>query len=182
MMGDRRTGSWPFVDPSAAADLSDRSASYQLYVAGRPLAVLQWRAGRRGWGWFLHDSSGRRLQLMVDRGLEGDRRAEHSEDDELADAAAMLSLALALDEAGRILHGPIVSPKRPARRGRYELEVAHLDTEVADLAFPEAVAVSIGELCILAGELDDRALAVMTRRVALLGGRVLALFLRPEGP
>lgn len=126
------------------------------------MATLQWRAG-----WYLRVGLGDWRRLPVDEGLD-----EDDADDLLAD----LSIAFALDAAGQFLRGPPGPRTQPLRHGRYELHVAGLAPDLTPLAFPEAIAVTAGDVTVLGGTFDDLAMTRVARRIGLLGGRLLALF------
>jgi len=126
------------------------SHAYRLYADGELVSYLQWRHGS---GWYLWEREQGWTQV-----------AEEAEP------------AAALDAAATVLLGPPV-PMRPTRHvGRYEIHVCGLAPDVVPIAFPETITVRTGDVSILAG--DDKAddLHRITRRVALLGGAVLALF------
>ncbi len=136
--------------------------TYTLYVSGEAVATLQWRAG-----WYLRAGHGPWRRLAVDAELDA-----ADADDLLAD----LSIAFALDAAARFLRGPAVRRSQPLRPGRYEMHVSGLAPDLTPLAFPETIAVTAGDVTVLAGSFDDQGLTLIARRVALLGGRLLALF------
>lgn len=129
------------------------SSAYRLYADGAVVSYLQWRSGA---GW----------QLWR-RGHGWRAVGEDAEPAHALDAAADALLGPA--EAGRA---------RPARR--CELHVRGLAADVVPIAFPETITVRTGDVSILSGDFDDRGLNRIVRRVALLGGGVLALF--EEGP
>lgn len=93
-----------------------------------------------------------------------------------ADLAASLSTALALDAAANLLRGPPATPPRPLRRAGYEVHAAGLAFDVVPIAFPEAITTRAGDTSVLAGHFDDRGLTVLTRRITVLGGHLLAIF------
>lgn len=146
---------------SAAPQPTPAPHTYALHVSGVPVATLQWHRG-----WRLRRANGAWERLAIDAEVDG------ANDELLAD----LSLAFALDAAALLLRGPPVRTSQPLRTGRYELHASGLSREVTPLAFPEAIAVTAGDVTVLAGTFDDRGLTAVARRVALLGGRVLALF------
>src|SRR3954465_6011624 len=91
-------------------------------------------------------------------------------------SAPSLSTALPLDTAAKLLRGPGAPPPRPLRRGGYDVHAGGLAFDVVPIAFPEAITTRAGDTTVLAGSFDDRGLAVLTRRIAILGGHVLAIF------
>lgn len=122
------------------------STAYRLYADGADLVYLQWREDA---GWQLW-RRGRGWHAVADD----------------ADPAS------ALDAAADVLLGP---PAPTSASGRYELHVCGLAPDVVPIAFPETITVRAGDISILAGD-DVHALGRIVRRVALLGGSVLALF------
>jgi hypothetical protein len=55
----------------------------------------------------------------------------------------------------------------------YEVHVCGLPPDIVPIAFPEAIVTRTGDVSVVAGAFDLNALG---RRVALLGGSVLAVF------
>jgi hypothetical protein len=126
------------------------SHAYRLYADGEVVSYLQWR---HGGGWFL---------WACERGWT--QVAEEAEP------------AAALDAAAKVLLGPPV-PTRPTRQvGHYEIHVCGLAPDVVPIAFPDTITVRTGDVSVLAGDFDDDGLCRLTRRVTLLGGQLLALF------
>jgi hypothetical protein len=99
-----------------------------------------------------------------------------------ADIAVLLTTALALDEAGRVLRGPLPPTPQPAPTGLYELHVADFDGLDLGIVFPEAASFRAGDVTILTGQFDDAGLALVARRTLLVGGRVVGLFGPPAPP
>jgi hypothetical protein len=156
------------VRPSVDPEPFPAPHAYTLYLRREAVARLEWR-GREGW--HLRLGEGRWRRLAVDADLDA-ALASVVADDLIAD----VSVALALDAAAQVLRGPSVRTGPPLPTGRYELHASGLTPDVLPLAFPETIAVMAGDVSVLAGTFDDRGLAVVTRRIALLGGRLLALF------
>jgi len=151
------------------------------------VARLCWRTGpSRPAGWYLSQQRGGWQRLAVDAGLDAGlgRAARRPGGEQAADLAAWLSTALALDAAADLLRGPPARPPRPLRRGSYEVHAAGLPFDVVPIAFPEAITTRAGETTVLAGHFDDRGLTVLTRRIAILGGDVLAIspIAQPHAP
>ena len=126
------------------------STAYRLYGDGAVVSYLQWRGGV---GWQLWQR-GRGWRCLA----------------EDADPAS------ALDAAADALLGPPDGASAPRRVSRYELHICGLAPDVVPIAFPETITVRAGDVSVLAGDFDEFGLHRITRRVALLGGSVLALF------
>src|SRR4051794_8807075 len=159
------------VDQSASGD------SYALHVREDVVARLHWRNGPgRPAGWYLTQRSGGWQRLTVDAYLDADvgPAARPSGWQQAADLAPTLSTALALDAAANVLRGPATTPPRPLPRGPYEVHTAGLAFD--PIAFPEAITTRASDTPVLTGHFDDRGLTVLTRRIAILGGHVLAIF------
>ena len=60
--------------------------------------------------------------------------------------------------------------------GRYEIHVADVDTAVLARAMPELHLHAVSNVSVLAGDLLDGGLEIAIQRVALVGGRVVAVF------
>jgi hypothetical protein len=176
---------WPEQNPRD----EPRPHSYDLFDEGEPVATLHWLARpRRAVGWYMTRAGEAPARLFVDSAIEELARDERSSphDWELhAELAAILSTALALDAAGRSIH-----PERERRTrrfgrrglaaGRYEIHVADVDTAVLARAVPELHLHSVSNVAVLAGDLLDGGLEVAMQRVALVGGRVVAVFRNDE--
>jgi hypothetical protein len=158
--------------------------TYALYARGEPVAELQWRPRPASSpGWYLrrfgHDWRRLAVAAELDAALADPPGSETPP--ETADLTALVSIALALDAAAVLLSGPPAPPSRTIRSGRYELHVRGLAAEIVPYAFPETIAAHVGDVAVLAGHFDDTGLVRTTRRVALLGGKLLALF-HADGP
>jgi hypothetical protein len=148
------------------------------------VARLEWRSTPRpASGWFLVPESGEPERLDVDLSIDELARDQHSGADEWelnAELSAILSTALALDAAERLLH------RRPARPGgrfrrlrsadRFEIYVTEVEAAVLLRAVPELPLESVSDVTVLAGELLPEAFETVARRIALLGGRIVAVF------
>jgi hypothetical protein len=84
--------------------------------------------------------------------------------------AAILTGALALDEAARLLLPPADVPSSPGRGRGYQLHVTGLPAAIVPLVFPEAIVATAGDTAVLLGHFDDVGLNRITRRISLLGG------------
>jgi len=175
---------WPEQNPRD----EPRPHSYDLFDEGEPVATLHWLARpRRAVGWYMTRAGEAPARLFVDSAIEELARDERSSphDWELhAELAAILSTALALDAAGRSIH-----PERERRTrrfgrglagGRYEIHVADVDTAVLARAVPELHLHAVSNVAVLAGDLLDGGLEIAIQRVALVGGRVVAVFRNDE--
>jgi len=170
--------------PPRSAELGHASPqhSYALHVRDTKVARLRWRAeaGQLA-GWYLSRQRGdwRRLAVAQELDVGADLTARPG-CQQTADLAACLSTALALDAAANLLQGPPAVPPRRLRSGCYEIHAAGLGSEIVAVAFREVVSVCAAHTTVLMGHFDDRALTLLTRRIAILGGHILALFHAPE--
>ena len=160
-------------------DRSSPPQAYALYVHEEPVAQLHWGVGPgRPAGWYLWQRGGGWQRLAVDpeldAGFDGARPDHGSR--ETGELAATVSVALALDAAANLLNGRPTPAARPLRGGLYEIHACGLAADVVPLAFPETVIGRGADVSVLAGHFDDVGLTVLVRRVAILGGRVLAIF------
>ncbi|MDA0185267.1 hypothetical protein OJ997_33490 [Solirubrobacter phytolaccae] len=126
------------------------STAYRLYADSAAVSYLQWRSDV---GWQLWQ-----------RGQGWQAIAEEPEP------------VGALDAAADVLLGPSEPSTNVPRVGRYELHAYGLAPDVVPIAFPETITLLTGDVSVLAGEFEDEVLCRIVRRVALLGGGVLALF------
>jgi hypothetical protein len=152
---------------------------YDLYVAEEVVGRLRWRArSPRLTGWYLTAGAAPERRLAVDPALDRltETPAARSELAARADIAVLLTTALALDEAGRVLRGPLPPTPQPAPTGLYELHVADFDWLDLGIVFPEAASFRAGDATILTGQFDDAGLALVARRTLLVGGRVVGVF------
>ena len=85
---------------------------------------------------------------------------------------------MAVDAADRLLHPRAELPRRRFNRlsaGPYEIHVTDIEPTVLAHAVPELPLTTAADVRILTGELHDDALTVALRRIALLGGRIVAV-------
>ncbi len=163
-------------------DQSTSGHTYALHVRGEMVARLGWRTGPGGAaGWYLCQPRGGWRRLAVDPALDDldagvGLTARRPGCQQAADLTASLSTALALDAAATLLHRPPPTPPRPLRPGGYEVHAAGLAFDIVPIAFPEAITARAGDISVLTGHFDDRGLTVLTRRITILGGHVLAIF------
>jgi hypothetical protein len=165
-------------DPTPAPS----SHRYPLFDGDRPAGVLVWRSQPRQYaGWFVlpHDGAPRRLEVdpAVDE-LAADRRSDEPAWELHAELAAILSTSMALDAAERTIHD---RPHRHGGRFRrltadgYEIYVKNLTPEVLGRTVPELAVSSVSDVVVLEGRLLADAVPVILRRLALLGGSVVAV-------
>jgi hypothetical protein len=165
--------------------------AYDIYDEGRRIGRLEWRLRPRSVaGWYLALDPRPPQRLRVDPAIDElarDKRSPAHDWDLHAELAAILSTALALDAAELFLH-----PERELSRGRfrrkptfgsYEIHATDVKPEILARAVPELHLESVANVVILAGELAGIGLETALRRIALLGGRVVAVFRMhpPEG-
>lgn len=161
-----------------------RPHAYDLYDAGRPAGRLEWRARPRAEvGWYLSGGAGEPRRLDVDPAIDELARDTRSGDHDWelhAELSAILSTALALDTVERLLHPrqDLVRRRFRARMtaGHYEIHVVDVEPAVLAHTVPELYLSSVSNVSVLEGKLSAPALQAALRRVALLGGRVVALF------
>jgi hypothetical protein len=140
-------------------------------------------------GWYLTALSGPAERLAVDPVIDAlahGRRSNCPSWEAEAALAAALSTALALDVAERRVNG------RPARatgrfrrlrvRARVEIYVTGLDAGLLRDAVPELALEAVSEVTVLAGSALPEAREAIARRLALLGGRVVAVFVDDAEP
>jgi hypothetical protein len=165
-----------------------RPHAYDLYDEGSHIGTLHWRARpRRTVGWYLTRNGNRPERLFVDAAIDELARDERSttHDWELhAELAAILSTALALDAAGRVLHPERAQGTRRFRRGlaggRYEIHVTDVEPMILARVAPELHLDSVSNVAILAGELLEGGLELAMQRIGLVGGRIVAVFRNDE--
>src|SRR4051794_38136569 len=165
----------PRAQGAGAASAGD----YALHVRGEAVGRLQWRSGPQGAvGWYLWRRRRGWSGLGGDEGLQTSFAiaASPARWPQTAELAALVSTSLALDAAADLLGGPLAPPPRPLRAEDYELHVSGLKPALVPIVFPEAIVTRRGDIGVLSGHFDDAALARVTRRIAILGGRALALF------
>ena len=166
-----------------------RGHIYDLFATGRVVARLEWRAKpRRDAGWYLV-RGGRAERLRVDSAIDelaDDERSPQAGWELNAELAALLSTPVALDAAERRLHG---RPEQRAGRfrrssaiARVEIYVDGIDGAVLARAVPELPVAAVSDVNMLSGAVHPEAFERVTRRVAVLGGRVVAVFREGDGP
>jgi hypothetical protein len=169
------------MEPGSTHDASPHVSDYVLHRGGQAVARLEWRGRwRAGASWYLRRRARPARRLAVDVGLDafaGDPLEDRLGWKQSAQAAAALSLPLALDEADRALRGGVpAAPSRPLEPGVYELHVIGMDASTLALACPSLRVTRAGDTSVIGGVLDDDAMRMLIRRVNLLGARVLAIF------
>ena len=144
---------------------------------------LEWRSRpRTAVGWYLTLPPRPADRLCVDPAIEklaGDRTSSAHDWNLSAELSAILSTALAVDAADRLLHPRAEFPRRRFNRlssGPFEIHVADIEPTVLAHAVPELPLTAVSDVRILAGVLHEDALTIALRRIALLGGRVVAVF------
>jgi hypothetical protein len=163
--------------------------AYEVHDDGHRVGRLEWRLRPRSVaGWYLTIDPRPPQRLKVDPAIDElarDKRSAAHDWELHAELAAILSTALALDAAELYLHPERELPRGRFRRkptfGSYEIHIADLDPAILARAVPELHMDSVANVVILAGELAGIGLETALRRVALLGGRVVAVFrMHPE--
>jgi hypothetical protein len=162
--------------------------AYEVYDEGRHVGRLEWRLRPRTvTGWYLTLDPRGPERLHVDPAIDDlarDKRSGEHDWELHAELAAILSTALALDAAELFLH-----PERELQRGRfrrkpafggYEIHVTGVEPAILARAVPELHLESVADVAILAGVLAGIGLETALRRIALLGGRVVAVFRHPD--
>jgi hypothetical protein len=165
-----------------------RPHEYDLFEDGRRIARLEWRRRpRTALGWYMTEGSAPPQRLFVDTAIDElarDTRSPAHDWDLHAELAAILSTALALDAAGRVLYPSRTRPtrrfRRPISAGRYEIHVTEADPSILARAVPELHLDAVSNVAVLAGELVTGGLELALQRITLLGGRVVAVFSSDE--
>jgi hypothetical protein len=185
-----------FVSPSAGAGYArltvwpdperrdvSRPHAYELFEDGRPVGRLEWRSlPRSAVGWYVTLPPRPADRLSVDPAIDALARDRTSSDHDWelnAELSAILSTAMAVDAADRLLHPRAEFPRRRFNRlstGPYEIHVTGIDPTVLAHAVPELPLTAVSDVRILEGELHEDALTSALRRITLLGGRVVAVF------
>ena len=144
---------------------------------------LEWRSRpRAAAGWYVTLPPRPPDRLNVDPAIDQlsrDRTSSDHDWDLNAELSAILSTAMAVDAADRLLHPRAEFPRRRFNRlssGPYEIHVTDIEPGVLAHAVPELPLSAVSDVRILEGELHDDALTCALRRIALLGGRVVAVF------
>jgi hypothetical protein len=160
-----------------------RPHAYEIFEDGRPVGRLEWRSRpRAAVGWYLTLPPRPADRLSVDPAIEklaGDRTASEHDWDLSAELSAILSTALAVDATDRLLHPRAEFARRRFNRlssGPFEIHVTDIEPTVLAHAVPELPLTAVSDVRILAGVLHEDALTIALRRIALLGGRVVAVF------
>jgi hypothetical protein len=160
-------------------EAESRPHSYDLFEDRSRIARLEWhQRPRTALGWYLTEGAAPARRLFVDTAIDElarDTRSPAHDWDLHAELAAILSAALALDAAGRALYPSRLRPTRRFRR-RYEIHVTEVSPQILARAVPELHLDAISNVAVLAGELVAGGLEAALHRIALLGGRVVAVF------
>jgi hypothetical protein len=156
---------------------------YELFEDSRPVGRLEWRSRpRSAAGWYVTLPPRPADRLNVDPAIDAlarDRKSSDKDWELNAELSAILSTAMAVDAADRLLHPRAESPRRRFNRlstGPYEIHVTGIDPTVLAHAVPELPLTAVSDVRILEGELHEDALTSALRRITLLGGRVVAVF------
>jgi hypothetical protein len=165
-----------------------RPHAYDLFEDGVQIARLEWRRRpRTALGWYLSEGLAPAQRLFVDTAIDElarDTRSPAHVWELHAELAAILSTALALDAAGRVLYPSRIRPtrrfRRPISSGRYEIHVTDADPAILARAVPELQLDAISNVAVLAGDLVSGGLELALQRITLLGGRVVAVFSENE--
>ena len=159
-----------------------RPHAYELFEDRRSIGRLEWRSRpRSAAGWYVSLPPRPPDRLSVDPAIDQLARDVSSSDSEWelsAELSAILSTAMAVDAADRLLHPRAEFPHRRFNRlssGPYEIHVTEIEPTVLAHAVPELPLKAASDVRILTGELHEDALTVALRRIALLGGRVVAV-------
>ena len=170
---------WP--DPDRR-DLA-RPHTYDLFDDGRPVGRLEWRArSRHEAGWYVILPPRPAQRISVDAAIDALTRDHTSSDHDWelnAELSAILSTAMAVDAAERFVHPRSELARRRFNRlesGPFEIHVTGSEPTVLAHAVPELPLTAVSDVRILEGELHEDALKSALRRIALLGGRVVAVF------
>jgi hypothetical protein len=170
---------WPDPDRRDVA----RPHAYDLFDDGRPVGRLEWRAPTRGEvGWYVTLPPRPPQRINVDPAIEALARDHTSSDHDwelTAELSAILSTAMAVDAAERFVHPRSELARHRFNRlktGPFEIHVTGIEPGVLAHAVPELPLTAVSDVRILEGELHEDALKSALRRIALLGGRVVAVF------
>jgi hypothetical protein len=160
-----------------------RPHAYELFEDGRPVGRLEWRSRpRSAAGWYVTLPPRPPDRISVDAAIDSLARDRTSSDHDWelsAELSAILSTAMAVDATDRLLHPRAEFPRRRFNRlssGPYEIHVTDIEPTVLAHAVPELPVTAVSDVRILEGELHEDALTSALRRIALLGGRVVAVF------
>jgi hypothetical protein len=160
-----------------------RPHAYELFDDSRPVGRLEWRTRpRSATGWYVLLPPRPAHRITVDPAIDALARDRSSSDRDWelnAELSAILSTAMAVDAAERFVHPRTEHAPRRFNRlssGPYEIHVTGIETNVLAHAVPELPLTAVSDVRILEGELHEDALKAALRRIALLGGRVVAVF------
>lgn len=168
----------PKPEPSNAPE-----HAYDLFMNGQVVARLEWRTdARRDAGWYLL-RPGEAERLDIDSAIDAlalDDRSSTVDWELHAALGALLSAPLAIDTAERRLHGrperQVGRFRRLSEAARFEIYVDGIDRMLLAHAVPELPVASVSDVCVLSGTMHLEAFERVARRVAVLGGRVVAVF------
>jgi hypothetical protein len=164
--------------------------TFVVHRDARRVGRLEWRATlRETVGWYLRRDGEPPILLDVDASiaeLARDQASERHEWELSAELAAILSTPMALDAADRALYQRPLRQTGRFRRVRaeahFELYVSGVDAVVLSLAVPELPLESVADVTVLSGQLLPGAFQAISRRIALLGGTVVALRRDDDSP
>jgi hypothetical protein len=170
---------WPHPEPRGLS----RPHSYELFDDLRPVGLLEWRSRPRpAAGWYVTLPPRPATRIPVDPAIDALARDERTADQDWAlsaELSAILSTALAVDAADRLLHPSDRLAQHRVNRlstASYEIHLTGIDPDVLAHAVPELPLTAVSDVRILAGSLHEDALRAALRRIAVLGGRVVAVF------
>jgi hypothetical protein len=170
---------WPEPDRRDVA----RPHAYDLFDDGRLVGRLEWRtSSRREAGWYVTLPPEPAQRISVDPAIDALARDRTSTDHDWelnAELSAILSTAMAVDAAERYVHPRSELARHRFNRfktGPFEIHVTGIEPNVLAHAVPELPITAVSDVRILEGELHEDALKTALRRIALLGGRVVAVF------
>ena len=161
-----------------------RPHAYDLFEEGRRIGRLEWwLRPRRDVGWYLMLEGAPARKLEVDPAVDDLSRDTTSADHDwflYAELGAILSTTLALDAAEAVLHPRSQTQRRRFRSrldaGHYEIHVADIEPLILAHTVPELHLSAVSNVNVLEGNLSAPAPQAALRRVALLGGRIVAVF------
>ncbi|HWM09727.1 MAG TPA: hypothetical protein VNO82_10280 [Solirubrobacteraceae bacterium] len=170
---------WPEPDRRDVA----RPHAYDLFDDGRLVGRLEWRTrSRLEAGWYVALPPEPPQRINVDPAIDALARDRTSTDRDWelnAELSAILSTAMAVDAAERYVHPRSELARHRFNRfktGPFEIHVTGIEADVLAHAVPELPITAVSDVRILEGELHEDALKTALRRIALLGGRVVAVF------
>jgi len=170
---------WP--DPEHR-DVS-RPHAYDLFDDGSLAGRLEWRArSREEVGWYVTLPPRPAERINVDPAIDAlasDRTSSDHDWELSAELCAILSTSMAVDAAERYVHPRSELARHRFNRlktGPFEIHVTGIEPDVLAHAVPELPLTAVSDVRILEGDLHEDALKSALRRIALLGGRVVAVF------